>query len=288
VRILFSDKVEKDAKRAALQMLLYWFMVTFLVIMFLLMWHGDAQRYPLALTYAAIWGVVGSGFLALSLLPYYVKRFPWPFGNYPRHRNLGLSGLVGVGAALLLIFVSAGIQRVMSRQMGFVAMPSLVEALRDLLWFLPKTGFKPIILDWLSGVVAFFWQGVVSGVEEGMKIALTLVLAFGIAAFVKHRRDKHGTGELSGTEKAVILAFAVLVVGISWDLWHGFHAYSTIAEFASAFAAHAVLSLVTFWLGNPFPAFIAHWTYNVMAPAISAAIVQAFFTALLLARLLGG
>ena len=257
--------VQEQEKRFPWQVFLYVVLISFLFVIYVVGWFGDEPKYSVLQAFLYMWFLSCPILLAVTFATY---KSTFPFGNYPRHFSLLLSCVLGLGAALGLIGLTWFTQNYLGG-LGLIAVPGVVE---DLVYFfsrLPKLQFKPVQLDWLSGVAAIGWQAIVSGVEEGFKLAFTLGIALILYVLWLRR-----SGEVSLNERRVILVVAVVLVGGTWDGLHGFHMYSHFSEYLIAFVGLSVMSVLTFATGSIFPAFFMHFFFNVLGPALSAQVLQ--------------
>ena len=253
--------------------LLYVVAVNLLLIVYLIMWHGDPQKQGLVYTFSAISAPVTMILFVMFGLAATERGRLLPFGAFPRNFTLIGSVPLGLVGAVAMIFISAFLSKY-SGGMALVAMPELIEALSGLFrWPFPKLKISPVLLDWTDSVAAAGWQGVVSGVEEGMNVAFTLALAYCLFMVLKRKRRGQGE-ELGDWAKRGILALSSLVVGFIWVGLHGFQSYHSVSEFGSAFAGRLIMAATTFLTGSVFPAFFMHLFYNILAPSITIAIVS--------------
>ena len=252
-------------------MLLYVLVVNILFVFFFIAWYGQPEKQEVLWTYLGVWVVTMT-----ILMPFIFWRpdwLPWS-GVFPRNVNLGLAGILGLSGAFTMVLISIALTRAFGG-MALVQLPMVMDQVVAILrLFLPKVNLKPTFLTVTSGFEAVAFQGVVSGVEEAMKLSLTLGLALVLFAVVHHHLNSGGrTGKVSKTQKLLILSASVLLTGTLWDLLHGLQSYTHVTEFVSAFAGNLIMAGTTFLTGNPFPAFFMHWLYNIIAPAISTALV---------------
>lgn len=251
-------------------------MISFLLIIYDVMWYGDAALWPTWLAFLVIWLVSFPILLVFTVWNYFRSRrygVSFPFGRYPRSFNLGYSAALGLGAAWVLIIFSGYMQRA---GLGFLDIPGLAEQFGNLVKaFLPKVLISPIHLTAISGLVAIGWEAIVSGVEEVFKLGFTIALSVIMYYFVKSykvraaKKDPMKDVEPSLFARGVCLSVSVFSVGLMWDLMHGFHSYTKLSEFACAGLALVLMSVMTFVTGSPLPAFFCHWWFNVLAPAVA-------------------
>lgn len=113
----------------------------------------------------------------------------------------------------------------------------------------------------LIGVIQVgFWNvDVVGPAEEMFKLGAVLLLLLAIRAYLKPR------GKFTKTTYLGIGLLVTTGINVLWTGMHGFYAYHSLSEFLVAFGAGEMLILSTWFLGNPFPAVIAHGLWNTMA-----------------------
>lgn len=256
------------------QIILFQLLIDALFVVYFVMWHGDPVKAALLETFGWIWMIAVCVPLNLVFIVALVVGTDWlAFGSFPKNRNLGLMMLLGLSLGFVLIGTSIVVFKIMGG-MALISMPELIEDLVAMFrgFRLPKVQFKPTMLDIGSGLQALFWQGIVSGTEEGFKLALMLMVAVVLSFAFRKKGEK-----MSPMRKMLILAVALVSVGVFWDGLHGFHNYSSATEYASAFVAQILLGVTTFICGNPIPAIIAHWFYNVFAPLITFSLIEGQF-----------
>lgn len=106
--------------------------------------------------------------------------------------------------------------------------------------------------------------------EYGLELALVgpgeelfkTASIFGILTVILWRRQaKSGKQETLGF--GIVLAIVTFVNGL-WVLMHGILEYHALSDFVIAFVDGEILILPTWLFGNPFPAVIAHATWNAL------------------------
>ena len=273
-RLDADTRVARVRLQDSWQIILFQLVIDALFVLYFVWWHGDATKEALLATFGWIWMIAVCVPLNLVFVVSLVVGTDWlAFGNFPRNRNLGLMMLLGLSLGFALVGTSIGVFKIMGG-MSLLSLPELIESLVAMFsgFHLPKVQFKPTVLDIVSGLQSLFWQGAVSGTEEGFKLTFMLMVAVVLSLAFRKKGEK-----MSPRRKALILAVVIVGVGIFWDGLHGFHNYSSATEYWSAFVAQILLGVTTFICGNPIPAVIAHWFYNVFAPLITFSLIEGQF-----------